>query len=615
MARAEKAWPTQPAAESGVAGALDGCADDPSDADTLALAEAQRRAERLATLNEASRELTALRSIAEVCETIYAQTRRVLDCTVFYMGLYAPERNEVDVTLVIDQGERYAARSLPATASLLGQVINSREPLVRGTRQELQSAARFVTNSQGGPQSAMFVPMLLGDRVIGIISAQSYREHAYSVEDVQTLQSLANQAAVVIENAMLYEEARGRIQQLEVVQRLGMELNRLDSMAAIAQSVARSIEALLPFDAYRILLVDDATSELVPIAFGATQPEYEGQSVESLRMPLGEGIAGWAALTGEAQAVENTANHPHSLPVPGTPETDESMLVAPMRRDQRVLGVLTLSKLGLRQYSTEHLRLLRIFADQAATAIANAQLYEIERQRVEKFKELDQLRTDFISTVTHELRTPLTAILGYTETLLNFWERLDRERQQDMIRRIHQSTSRLDRLVKDLLVASRMDAGSLSLNLIVVDLASQVQQAATEVSTKFGGQTIALRAPEEPVAVFADTHRVQQILVNLLDNAAKYSPEDSVITVSWHREAEFAVVGVADEGIGIAEEDLPRLFTRFGKIAQVVRLGHVGTGLGLYISRQLVEAMDGEIWVETVPGQGSTFSFRLPLAR
>jgi signal transduction histidine kinase len=360
--------------------------------------------------------------------------------------------------------------------------------------------------------------------------------------------------------------------------------------------------------------VDYAANELVPIAFGATKPEYDAQSVESLRMPVGEGIAGWAALTGEAQVVDNTVAHQHSLPVPGTPEIDESMLVAPMQRDQRVLGVLTLSKLGLRQYSAEHLRVLRIFADQAATAIANAQLYESERQRAEKLRELDQLRKDFVSTITHELRTPLTAILGYTETLLNFWERLDLERQQDMVRRIHLSTSRLDRLVKDLLVATRVDAGALSLNPGVVDLAVQVQQAVTEIATKFGGLTIVQRAPEEPMFVFADAHRVQQVLVNLLDNAAKYSPEDNVITVSWRQEDGCAVVCVADRGIGIAPEDLPRLFTRFGKIAQVARQGHVGTGLGLYISRQLVEAMGGEIWVNSTPAVGSTFCFRLPLA-
>src|SRR6185312_9061268 len=165
----------------------------------------------------------------------------------------------------------------------------------------------------------------------------------------------------------LYEQARGWISQLEVVQRLSMELNRLDSVTAIANSVARSIEELLPFDAYRIMLVDYAGRELVPIAFGATRPEYDAQTRDSLRMPLGQGITGWSALTGEPLLVDDAGSHPLGLQVPGTPALDESMLVVPMRRDQTVMGVLSISKVGLKQYSTEHLRVLRIFADQAAT--------------------------------------------------------------------------------------------------------------------------------------------------------------------------------------------------------------------------------------------------------
>jgi K+-sensing histidine kinase KdpD len=583
--------------------------------DEVALEDARRRADRLATLNDASRELTALRDIPEVCETIYTQVRRVLDCSVFYMGLHYPDRDVVELVLTMDKGERFPAREVPARESLVGQVVTSRRPVVRDTVAALMGASRLVTQGHGGPRSAMIVPMLIGDRVVGVISAQSYEEHAYSPDDVQTLQSLANQAAVVIENARLYEQARGWISQLEVVQRLSMELNRLDSVTAIANSVARSIEALLPFDAYRIMLVDYAARELVPIAFGAIRPEYDAQSIDSLRMPLGEGITGWSALTGEPLLVDDAALHPLALEIPGTPTLDESMLVVPMRRDQTVLGVLTLSKIGLRQYSAEHLRLLRTFADQAATAIANAQLYESERQRVQKLRELDQLRKDFVSTVTHELRTPLTGILGFTETLLNFWDRLSPERQKDMVYKIQSSTARLNRLVHDLLVVSRVEAGSLSLALNPVDLAAQVQQAVVEVTAKYREHNIVVAPQEEPLVLFADAHRVQQILVNLIDNAVKYSPEHSPIAVSWRRDAGSAVVSVCDQGPGIPQESRHLLFTRFGKIAQVARAGHVGTGLGLYISRQLVEAMGGEIWVETVMGKGSVFLFRLPLAQ
>lgn len=579
-----------------------------------ALEEARRRAERLTILNDASRELTALRTIVEVCDTIYTQTKRVLDCSGFVMGLYAPEREEIDLQLTVDAGQPVPGRSFPLRGSLFGAVIASRTPLVLQTSREMVSEVRIQTHHADLPRSGVYVPMLVGDRVVGVISAQSYREHAYMPEDVQVLQNLASQAAVVIENARLYEQAQGWIRQLEVLQRLGAELNRLDSVSAIAASVARSIESFFPFDAYRVMLVDYEQRELVPLAFGATRPEYDAQSIESLSMPLGEGITGWAALTGEPLLVDHASQHPRALDVPGTPPVEESMLVAPMLRDQRVLGVLSLSKLGLRHYTDDHLRLLRIFADHAATAIANAQLYERERNRSDKLEELDQLRKDFVSTVTHELRTPLTSILGFTETLISFWDRLTAQRQREMVNRIQQSTERLHRLVQDLLVVSRVDAGTLSFGLEPVDIADQVQQALLEITAKYRGQRIDLHGPASSLVVRADAHRVQQVLVNLLDNAAKYSPEGAGITVRWSEQDGMAVLCIEDGGPGIAEAYRPRLFTRFGKIPQVTRAGHVGTGLGLFISRQLVEAMGGAIWVETTVGAGSTFCFSLPLS-
>jgi K+-sensing histidine kinase KdpD len=595
------------ATDSGTASAIGSTDDD--------LRFARRRAERLLTLTDASRELTALRTVPEVCEVIYAQTKRVIDCTLFYMGLYVPERGEVDIQLMMDSGVRYPLRSVPVVESLIGQTIASRQPLLRDTTEELRHASRIVTQGQDGPRSALFVPMLIGDQAVGVISAQSYLEHAYDHDDVLTLQSLANQAAVVIENARLYEQARGWIAHLEAVQKLGSELNRLASVDDIARSVAASIEALLPFDAYRVLLIDDATHDLTALAFGSLRPEYSAQSQESLRVHLGEGISGWSAASGESVLANDAAADPHALPIPGSTPIEESMLVVPMRRDDAVLGVLTLSKLGLNQYLPEHLRLLQIFADHAATAIANAMLYQQEQARVTKLRELDQLRKDFVSTVTHELRTPLTSILGFTETLLHFWDRLTIVRQKDMVYKIESSTARLQRLVEDLLVTSRVDSGALSLSLAPVELGPQIQQAIVEITSKFRGQVVSQEGPEEPVYVQADLHRVQQVVINLLDNAAKYSPEDSPIAIRWRVDGSFAEVQVQDTGPGISQEAQPLLFTRFGKIAQTARAGHVGTGLGLYISRQLIEAMGGTIWVEMAPTRGSIFSFRLPLAQ
>ena len=181
-----------------------------------------------------------------------------------------------------------------------------------------------------------------------------------------------------------------------------------------------------------------------------------------------------------------------------------------------------------------------------------------------------------------------------------------------MVHKIAVSANRLQRLVEDLLAASRIDGGVLPMTLGPVELAPQVQQAVVEITSKFRGQAIAQEGADEAIFVQADAHRVQQVLVNLLDNAAKYSPEGSLITVRWRVDADFVVIDVLDAGPGMDNGALDILFTRFGKLAQTARAGHVGTGLGLFISRQLIEAMGGAIWVETQLGRGSTFSFKLP---
>jgi signal transduction histidine kinase len=256
----------------------------------------------------------------------------------------------------------------------------------------------------------------------------------------------------------------------------------------------------------------------------------------------------------------------------------------------------------------------RLYREVTRQAERNAVLYEREREAVERLQELDQLRSDFVSTVSHELRTPLTGIKGFTATLLSYWERMDEARRLEMVRKVHGSCRRLERLVQDLLLISRVESGVLPVRRTVAEFAPLVEGAVREVEGNYRGQEIQVRPPAQPLIVLADPDRVQQVLVNLLDNAAKYSPEGRPIRVRWNRAGHAVRVSVVDCGPGIERANCARLFTRFGKLDRHARAGHGGTGLGLYISKSLVEAMDGGIAVRSRPGWGSIFSFTLPLA-
>jgi signal transduction histidine kinase len=256
----------------------------------------------------------------------------------------------------------------------------------------------------------------------------------------------------------------------------------------------------------------------------------------------------------------------------------------------------------------------RLYRDVTRQAERNAVLYEREREAVRRLQELDQLRSDFVSTVSHELRTPLTGIKGFTETLLGYWERMDEGRRLEMVRKVNGSCNRLERLVRDLLLISRVESGVLPVRKSATALDPLVEGAVREVEAKYRGQEIQMRPCAQPLTVLADPDRVQQVLVNLLDNAAKYAPEGRPIRVRWSCAGRTVRIAVADRGPGIERADFARLFTRFGKLDRHARAGHGGTGLGLYISKSLVEAMGGGIAVRSRPGWGSIFSFTLPLA-
>ncbi len=574
--------------------------------------DVKRRADRFLLLSTAVQELTALRTVPEVCEVLYAQTKRLTNCTVFYVGLYSYERQEVEIVLKMEPGVAYPLSSVRAVETLIGKAITSRQAFVRHAGSPVDPELRLAQDAIG-PQSALFVPMLAGDRIVGAMSPHSYKDRAYDEDDIAIVQALANQAAQAIENARLFEQTRAWASKLETAERLGADLHRPTSAGEVGKTMGEALKNLLPLDTFRVMLVEDDTQDLVAFEYGVASGGSCGLQSTDLRVHKGQGPVGRCARDGETVLVTVDADGERRTSSQLGPASEVTSLAAPMWHEKSLIGVLALTKEGRDQYDADHVRLLERFADHAALALANTLILDRTNQRLAKLNELDQLRKEFLSTIRHELRTPLTSIVGFTETLLHFWDRLTILRQKEMVYKIQTSSARLQRLVEDLLSNSRMDGATLSLTLESVDLASQIRQSIVEVTTKYRGQMVIQEAPKDVVSVCADAHRVQQVVVNLLDNAAKYSPEGRPINVRWSVIDDFAQVSIQDFGPGIAEKDMGVLFTRFGKIAQPMRSGQSGTGLGLFISRQLIEAMGGTIWVDTEESRGSTFSFRLPL--
>jgi PAS domain S-box-containing protein len=241
-------------------------------------------------------------------------------------------------------------------------------------------------------------------------------------------------------------------------------------------------------------------------------------------------------------------------------------------------------------------------------------------QDISELQALEQLKDQFITVAAHELRTPLTAILGFA-SMLTVQTRLGRgpelaDWQQEAISEIEEASTRMNTLVRDLLDVTRIQAGRLELDLAPLDLGATVRRCAARFQLSTQHHTITVQVPEEPVLLEADGPRLEQVLGNLLGNAIKYSPEGGPvsITVQVNHESGWAEVRIQDAGIGIPADQQPLLFRRFVRASNVHDYHIAGTGLGLYVCRELVERHGGHIWFQSADGVGTTFFITLPLA-
>ncbi|MBM3155107.1 MAG: cell wall metabolism sensor histidine kinase WalK [Chloroflexi bacterium] len=235
------------------------------------------------------------------------------------------------------------------------------------------------------------------------------------------------------------------------------------------------------------------------------------------------------------------------------------------------------------------------------------------KQFEEKQRELERMRTEFISNVSHELRTPLISLKGFTKLMLE-GKVPDPETQKEFLTIMYNQSEHLQRLIESLLEVSRIDSGRFSIKKEPVQLEKVIRTAVESVGSLIAQKDMSIK--EELPAAFpeieGDQGRLLQVMVNLLSNAIKFSPEGSKITVKAENTGDELLVHVTDQGVGIPEEAQSRLFQRFYQVDSSTTRNVGGSGLGLYISKQIVEAHGGRIWVKSKEGSGSTFSFSIP---
>jgi len=329
-------------------------------------------------------------------------------------------------------------------------------------------------------------------------------------------------------------------------------------------------------------------------------------------LTLGTGEVGAVLATGKPVAVDVVRGG-----IPGLlePNADaSSAIIAPLVVGGRSVGALAIARgSGDPPFDDADLNTVELFAEHATTAVSNASRYERERSRVEQLVDAAEARSEFVARLVHDMRSPLVAMLGYAGILRDRFDRLSTSQREQAVEGLQVQGERLQRMIEETLRTASTEAGA-DLIREPVDLAALLTECREVVAQATAAQDGAARDVRliglgDPVVVQADGDALRHVVVNLLENAAKYSPSDAPIEVTLERIDGAVAIHVSDQGPGIPEDQIAHIFERFRRSQQT---SSGGVGLGLYIVRTLVRAHGGEVRVRSIPGVGTTFSVILP---
>jgi signal transduction histidine kinase/HAMP domain-containing protein len=408
------------------------------------------------------------------------------------------------------------------------------------------------------------------------------------------------------------------VEELKALGEVGRAVSSTLDMETVLQTIVTRSVQLSGTNAGAIWEYDEATQEF---RLRATH-QVEEDLVHMLRMDpirLGEGATGRAAATGIPVQITDIRNKSEYGLARIQAILDRrgyrALLSVPLIVEQRIVGGLTVLRLKSGSFPAETVNLLTTFASQSALAIQNAKLFREIQEKSAQLEVANMHKSDFLANMSHELRTPLNAIIGFSEALMDRMFGDLTEKQLEYQKDIHESGKHLLSLINDILDLSKIEAGRMELELSKFHLPTAVSNAVTLIRERAMRHGISLGVEVDPrLGDFqADERKVKQILLNLLSNAVKFTPDGGRVDVSAKLNTDKIEIAVKDTGVGISPEDQASLFEEFKQLGKDSSRKAEGTGLGLALTKRLVELHGGQILVESAVGHGSTFRVTLPV--
>jgi GAF domain-containing protein len=559
---------------------------------------------------------TIAQNAVRVCAAEDAQIRLVEGDVLRWVAHYGPVPHVAQDRLPIDRG------SPPGRAVFDRQIIHIEDMHVQGESEFPEFYARA---KRAGVRTVLGMPLMREGVPIGTITLRRMEVRRFSNKQIALLKTFADQAVIAIENVRLFQELQARtrdlvrsVEELKALGEVGQAVSSTLDLQTVLSTIVGHAVQLCGTNGGVIYEYDEAAENFLLRA----SYRMEEALVEALRgapIRLGEGATGRSAIIRAPVQVPDTLDEREYTGARLRPMLARlgyrSVLAVPLLREDRILGALTVWRKEAGNFSPEIVNLLQTFATQSVLAIQNARLFREIEEKSRQIEAANRHKSEFLANMSHELRTPLNAIIGFSEVL---GERMFgdlNEKQAEYTDDILSSGRHLLSLINEILDLSKVEAGRMELELAAFDLPLAIDNARTFVRERATrhGITLDLAVDERLGEFFGDERKIKQILLNLLSNAVKFTPEGGRIGIEARQADGSVEISVCDTGVGIAPDDQPKIFEEFRQVGSDYAHKIEGTGLGLTLAKKFVELHGGKIWVESEVGQGSRFTFTLPI--
>ena len=585
------------------------------------------RQRQLTVLNDISRQLVATETdVEKLLSIIMSSAVEILNAEAGSLLLHTEdETGDLEFRVVIGGGgDELLKTRIPAGQGVVGKVVTSNESIIvndaeSDPRHNVEVIDDFIS------RSLLAVPLTAKDEVIGVLEVINKQDGTPFVEeDANLLTTFAGQAAVAIENARLFQQTdqqlSQRVKELEALERMDGRLNRTLDLSEVASITVRQAMDILGANAGALGIVNPPYLEIVAIeGYGEEEYPPDAEGNNKLIWKLDSGVVKRVMRSRQADITMDLSNDPdyeYGL-------TDSnSQITLPMITGDEINAVLILEKNSLPRFSLPDWAFAQRIAEHASVSIYNAQLYSALTSEKDS-------KSEFMAFAAHELKNPLASVKGYAEVMLSGMTGELSEQQETFLNTITSNAKRMQVLIDDLRDSAKIDANQFSVEAEPMN----VRNAVVETLRPFvkmledKNQELVNNVPENLPLIWGDETRVIQVLTNLVSNAHKYSHNNTTITVGGEVREEYVdrqggkrgrmvVISVKDQGIGMSKEDQAKLFKEryFRSTNKEATDMAAGTGLGMTLTYNIMLQHQGEIWIDSVKGEGSTFYISFPLA-